>query len=246
MTVTQTSNPSPPSPDQKDEDVQKEVADTPKVGTVCPRLQNRGFCSFVGPNNEACWYDHPDELRRVCKYWLNGQCTSENCKFLHANKEEKQENGGICRNLQKHGSCNYVGPRNEKCKFEHPPELYREQEPTICPFWKTKTCTYEDKCKNLHPENLYGIDNGPCFFWLTQSDCENLKTTGCRFYHGKELRGTKVSVKDKVSGEKHLVDKSQSVCNNYWKTGQCKFGDDCKFAHLSKPATKTNKSMNRR
>ncbi|CAL9083767.1 unnamed protein product [Musa acuminata var. zebrina] len=176
----------------------------------------------------------------VCTFYMKtGKCSfGTSCKFHHPKDLH------ILSNIQdsvRHGQQEPQG-QNSKTYVPFTPALMHNSKglpirpgESDCPFYlKTGSCKYGSTCRYTHPERII---NPSLVAGLGQSflpsAAANLSFGGlnpaANFLQNIDLRSAQASIS--VIPTIYPQRPGELECDFYMKTGQCKFGERCKFHH---------------
>jgi len=224
-----------------------------KKRTLCKHWARKGDCQ----RGDTCEYAHgrgqllnqntSNKKSQICKFYLQGDCKSTNCKFAHGQSDLRKADlvgntskpanfkTSMCSNFSNFGFCT-VG---FNCNFAHGPEELKQVEKKkhiLCKNFEDQgSCKFND-CLFAHgKEELQSTpatrQDNPlyktklCSKFKEDGFCERTDTS-CAFAHGEdELRKVDVGGLQKMSGYK------ETLCKYFTTKGSCQYGNLCHFAH---------------
>lgn len=163
-----------------------------------------------------------------------GTCErGDSCRFEHTGAPGSNPNNDdaiaaakansvrYCSRFQKANGCKF----GDECKFAH---VIKEKKPVaeksavpkskkpvgVCFAWQKGECERGDTCKFNHFETA-----------TTESTVEVAEDVKQK---KKRNRKSKKSKKSKADPD------AVQTCREFDKSGECKYGDDCKYAHIAK------------
>ena len=120
-------------------------------------------------NNKSVGGPGPQQGRTdpnaVCRHFLEGNCKYGNgCKYSHAPVVIKNTRGGGHNSNSNSYQNSHQGPKPQQNKYNPQPSPFVHKAPDyaysspplsgpsrqICSFYKQGTCTFGNKCRNLH------------------------------------------------------------------------------------------------
>jgi len=211
------------------------------------------------PSEENFKSDEND--KRICQFYMRGECKLGNfCLFKHA-KENKQKNENevntkneICKNHQR-GFCRF----RERCKYKHsidaPPKMQE-----ICRDDERGRCRFGDNCRYQHKNHPQNQPNNKQEWWNNQDrkfdqhkkrNPMNKYRNENRTYYNQMYRqneinslswnntyGPKITrngTRDREVQEGQYTykqnDTTQRAYCRYNEKGYCKYGKECRFEH---------------
>ena len=114
--------------------------------------KRRDKCNFRHKNDDKNW-NLTMSNKRICKHWLRGSCTYQNCKFLHVAMEERRKYDTPCKYYLR-GYCK----KGDSCQFRHNSDdrKNRRRPPSAkfktvhCTFYLGGYCKKQDNCTYIH------------------------------------------------------------------------------------------------
>ncbi|KAJ8499500.1 hypothetical protein OPV22_010052 [Ensete ventricosum] len=183
----------------------------------------------------------PERLSEpVCSFYMKtGKCSfGTSCKFHHPKDLQIQSN---IQDSVRHGQQESQGQSSNSFVPFIPALMHnskglpiRPGEPD-CPFYlKTGSCKYGSTCRYTHPERII---NPSLVAGLGQSFLPSAATNlsfgglnpAANFLQNIDLRSAQTSIS--VIPTIYPQRPGELECDFYMKTGQCKFGERCKFHH---------------
>ncbi|XVF57063.1 hypothetical protein PTKIN_Ptkin06aG0173400 [Pterospermum kingtungense] len=234
-----------------------------RVGELdCPYFLKTQRCKF----GSKCKFNHPkDKLATFgdseniqvlperpseppCAFYMKtGQCKfGATCKFNHPKDIQipsSAQDNAICEQIETGGASEDPKPAlylNTKGLPVRPGEV-------DCPFYlKTGSCKYGSTCRYNHPDrNAFNPPAAAIGHSLIAS-----ATPAASIYQAIDPRLTQSTLLAQstlpmlgVAPTVYPQRPGQSECDYYMKTGECKFGDRCRFHHpIDRSASTTNET----
>ena len=147
-------------------------------------------------------------MSRICKHWLRGNCTYQNCKFLHVAMEERRKYDVPCKYYLR-GYCK----NGQNCRYRHNSEKRNEKRRKLDTKFKTAHCTFylggyckkQENCIYIHdPIKLREVRDE-----RNHQKLQNVKKGGLKSEN--EQRKLLILDKQKVDGDAHSRVKNQVV-----------------------------------
>eukprot|EP01001_Neometanema_parovale_P006630 NODE_297_length_2723_cov_109.595385_g281_i0.p1 GENE.NODE_297_length_2723_cov_109.595385_g281_i0~~NODE_297_length_2723_cov_109.595385_g281_i0.p1 ORF type:complete len:590 (-),score=112.34 NODE_297_length_2723_cov_109.595385_g281_i0:954-2651(-) len=186
-----------------------------KSHKICGTLRIKGACS----KGSKCKFSHRLPSKKIiCADFLAGKCTKEesSCKFAHKIEEH-------CPEYLKLGVCK----TRSTCTLIHNVVAYRKQQKATMEALKEAA-----QCSKY-------LKLGYC----RMKDCplEHDEKYRARFLKKQQLQNRLQRKLGKAAKPKHIAEeRSKKICPQWRIPGRstCKFGDKCKFAHMTKEELK--------